>query len=1218
MRKHLFSFGLVLALGQWAWGENEGWKDLWANRLDAAQSKFSGSLTAHPGDAEAFRGLGWMALMKSDDEALLKSWGEMVLTHPELPASLAVWPDVSAAARRLGRDSWQRNLISTIMSRPDCLPALRNNAEATLDRLNLLHPEVPSAVAGRVSHWQAIGPFDNVSGSGLDKSFPIERGEAGPKLVGKSGQELHWRDLPSLDRTGLVELHRLSQEEAEVFYGATAIEAKQAGPANLLFEAMGAGKVWLNGQLVLQHSQYADNSDFDFPYMQSVTLRQGWNTLVVKLASQENVCMFSLALQDPQGAPAALQVDPGKIQVGQALSGNATDVLPRTQQLIGQQDWPDAPLFLARCLEGDGRGHEAVEALQKFLQAHPDSALVQWQLSQKLDSEGQSDAARDMRGKALQTVPQISHAALLVAAEQSDQLPPLQKLAQQRPRDFLTQFTLYRSLSAHEMEAEARRTLNDLARLELGPDQVQSTYLALQREGLHAPAQSLLRQGLQRFPQESSLLRLKIAELSRAGQSQEALQLAEALAPQVGDGNFWVVLAELQKQANLPEKALASLRKAFEARPQDGTFCAKLADQLQQQGETAEAARCYREAISLDPGQVALREQLRRVSGEKPVLDWLVPAEPFDASKAKTKLKQPVVVLLDEGRYVVYPDHASLSVFRLVCQVNDEAGVKKMARQPAPGGGPFASTSLEHARLIKPDGRVLDMSDESSDEEALFPSLQPGDRTDVQWRSESARRGGLAQHYWTSWHFDTSAPVELNRLVVACPENMPLRIQAAPKVPPPSETAQAEWKVREWRLQHIAPKISYKFAGPSRDRGLRLNLSTIPNWGAVVDWYQDLSAPLCKSDPVVSRKAHELTDHLTGEQEKIAAIQLFVSESLRYQTTPFRNSAFVPTPGRKVLLDAYGDCKDKAALICSMLNSLGIEANMVLLSTRSNGLQIPLPSPFFNHAIVRINRSTGPLWVDGTAVQPDLAVLPVDDQEAPALVIDGATTGLTLTPKAPLLSSRSRHSNAAKLDANGGLKGDYRLRAEGSWASALRDALTQVGEERLQVTCSEMMSGILRRQTDTLRVELKGMKDPRQPVEMLMSFRANRFARRVDSSLLLENLFGAEDSYLALKNALKSPRDQPLDLTEIRGEQLYEVALELPPGYRLVRPVLRRKEIPAATYLLSIGQEKQLLRGSLLIQFKSTQLPLQQSQSLRSFLEELEDAVGVTVAVRKN
>src|SRR5207244_9372931 len=122
--------------------------------------------------------------------------------------------------------------------------------------------------------------------------------------------------------------------------------------------------------------------------------------------------------------------------------------------------------------------------------------------------------------------------------------------------------------------------------------------------------------------------------------------------------------------------------------------------------------------------------------------------------------------------------------------------------------------------------------------------------------------------------------------------------------------------------------------------------STIGSWADIGRWYHDLSQPRCVADSAIRSKALDLTKNARTEEDKIHAIASFV-RSIQYQSTPFRMSAYVPTEGKQVLQERYGDCKDKAALMVALLAAVDIRADMVLLSGRSQGMTSYLPSPRF-------------------------------------------------------------------------------------------------------------------------------------------------------------------------------------------------------------------------------------------------------------------------------
>ena len=204
---------------------------------------------------------------------------------------------------------------------------------------------------------------------------------------------------------------------------------------------------------------------------------------------------------------------------------------------------------------------------------------------------------------------------------------------------------------------------------------------------------------------------------------------------------------------------------------------------------------------------------------------------------------------------------------------------------------------------------------------------------------------------------------------------------------------------------------------------------------------------------------------------------------IQYQSTPFRLSAYVPTEGKQVIRERYGDCKDKAALLTALLASVGIKADMVLLSGRQHGTTPFLPSPRFNHAIAVVRTADGPLWVDATADQMEFGGFPSDDQQVPALVIDDATTDLTLTPAIPIEKDRVTDTSILTLGADGKLSGRFDTSATGAWAWILRSVLRRVPEGKRD----QVLRGLATQIAENCRYEsgsLDHLADPDQPLTL--------------------------------------------------------------------------------------------------------------------------------------
>jgi len=163
-------------------------------------------------------------------------------------------------------------------------------------------------------------------------------------------------------------------------------------------------------------------------------------------------------------------------------------------------------------------------------------------------------------------------------------------------------------------------------------------------------------------------------------------------------------------------------------------------------------------------------------------------------------------------------------------------------------------------------------------------------------------------------------------------------------------------------------------------------------YGKIVDSHADQSAVRTIVDGLIAGK--------TSEADKEAAIVNYLDQEIRYTGIEFDEAALIPHDPAEVLAHKYGDCKDKATLLVTMLRAAGISAYVALLNAGSR-LDVPAELPgmgLFDHAIVYVPGKT-PLWIDATDPWARLGQLPGDDQGRLALVARPETMALLKTPE---------------------------------------------------------------------------------------------------------------------------------------------------------------------------------------------------------------------------
>ena len=112
-----------------------------------------------------------------------------------------------------------------------------------------------------------------------------------------------------------------------------------------------------------------------------------------------------------------------------------------------------------------------------------------------------------------------------------------------------------------------------------------------------------------------------------------------------------------------------------------------------------------------------------------------------------------------------------------------------------------------------------------------------------------------------------------------------------------------------------------------------MHVSTYKTWDEVGPWYWGLVKDQLTPDDEVRRRVAEITKGLTDDAAKVRAIYDYVVQRTRYVALEFGIHGFKPHRCAQIFARGWGDCKDKATLIVTMLKELGIPATIVLVRT---------------------------------------------------------------------------------------------------------------------------------------------------------------------------------------------------------------------------------------------------------------------------------------------
>jgi transglutaminase-like putative cysteine protease len=146
-----------------------------------------------------------------------------------------------------------------------------------------------------------------------------------------------------------------------------------------------------------------------------------------------------------------------------------------------------------------------------------------------------------------------------------------------------------------------------------------------------------------------------------------------------------------------------------------------------------------------------------------------------------------------------------------------------------------------------------------------------------------------------------------------------------------------------------------------------VQFSEFESWQAMADWALPLFQPEAALSAELQTEVAKLRQIVDLEKRVLAALRL-VQEQVRYLGIESGVGSHRPTSPSEVFRRRFGDCKDKALLLVTLLQQAGVEAIPALVSTSYRGtIADHLPAPEdFDHAIVQVKIGDRTHWLDPT------------------------------------------------------------------------------------------------------------------------------------------------------------------------------------------------------------------------------------------------------------
>jgi transglutaminase-like putative cysteine protease/Flp pilus assembly protein TadD len=648
------------------------------------------------------------------------------------------------------------------------------------------------------------------------------------------------------------------------------------------------------------------------------------------------------------------------------------------------------------------------------------------------------------------------------------------------------------------------------------------------------------------------------------GQANEALEHAEILR-QLAPGSVSLLryLGSVYDALRRDDLALATYRKATELSPENAVSWVVYGQALLRAQYRPGAIEAFRKALSFRPQDAETRELLEQLQKVKPAQRF---DEAYAISASEVRAARhssagySATVLQDLTVKTVFENGLGSSFYQLAVQVHDKEGTRQWQSYPIQYDPDSQRVDLRLARIYRADGQILE-SVQTVEEQlgepwyriyydtralvAVFPNLEPGDTIELRYRVDDIAHRNLFADYFGDLHpLQRALPVARARYVLVSPAARAFYFHQ-PNWPGLQHTQKTTGQLRidDFTVQNV-PAMPVEPAMPGiTEISPYLHVSTYRSWSDVGRWYFGLIKDQLYADEALKRVVQQLTKDAPDTRTKLQRIHRWVVRNTRYVALEFGIHGFLPYRAPLVVQRGFGDCKDKASLLYTMLREAGIDARVVLARTRHNGAidQQPASLAVFDHAITYLPEFD--LYVDPTAEHHGINELPVEDQGIMVLLVGPQGSELRRTPVLGPDRNRRTRTLQARLAADGSAHVEGAELVAGDGAARYREYYQAPGTrlERLERDLAADYPGV-----ELLAESFETLDDLDKPVRFTFRARVPQLGRWDGDELRLA-LCSIADLIQAFAPAAE--RHYPLDL---RGTSSYIEArtVQIPSGMR--------------------------------------------------------------------
>jgi len=417
------------------------------------------------------------------------------------------------------------------------------------------------------------------------------------------------------------------------------------------------------------------------------------------------------------------------------------------------------------------------------------------------------------------------------------------------------------------------------------------------------------------------------------------------------------------------------------------------------------------------------------------------------------------------------------------------------------------------------------------------------------------------------------------------------------------------------------------------DPGQRVR--TTDSWKDLGQWYNGLTQSSRTPSSQIKQKVAELTSGISDPVAKVRALTDYMQRQIRYVAIEIGIGGFQPHLAADIFSHQYGDCKDKATLLGSMLHEIGIESYYVIIDTDRGIVRPEYPSMHFDHVILAIQLPAGTsdaglysmvndpklgklLIFDPTNPYVPLGYLPSYLQNSYALVVCPDGGNLIEMPLLPPSTNRMIRTGKFSVTPAGDLSGEIQELRWGGPAEEGREQFLEAQPAKRADIFDGFLGEFLNNFTLT-GASLGNLEQYDQNLVLNYKFTSAGYATSAGGLLFVRpRIVGDKYTFLLQLFAENKPRKYAIQFTEAtRQDDVFDITI--PAGYvadGLPKPV--QVDCDYATYKSETKVADGVLHYKRTFEIKDVMIPTEKLPAIRDFLQQVAADQESTAVLRRS